>query len=1844
MDAVPLTQMISHDGFLYWDQGDAVMLLCAGDPDGAGVSVEIPAEVNGKAVTAISAYVFIGCTSLKAITLPAAVKDTVTPGATADCPAAVISYVEEEPEEVIVHGVTADVTAGASGNSITWHVDAQVSEGGSYHYTVEHNGENVLTTESDEATFTYDAENPGAYRLLVTVIGRGGASATGASAMMYIAVEAMEMTLPESIRAGENLTITFDALENAQGYTIYVTNEVAGELVYRLSRTAAGTASIDGYLFEAGEYRVSGYVHGNDYRYTVPTVRNVTVAGTPAAGPAIPAHDPVMAGHLVEIRLEEKVPFAVRSQRRHADGTLTEPQITRSIVLGDNQVNVAYISTDAADVQTGDVILVQAAMLCDGAWTGWGPVTEVTLTDRLTLEAPVVTCPEKVRAGEDFTVSFTSVENATWYQLDISNDVTGEVWNVSGYNEAQTIYISGAMHALPAGTYTVKVLVYADEYDFATGTAKLTITGTRPAAPAVALDVDVFYLEDGEVTITVTAPGYEAASVGNEVVEKPEREYGFNTQQISLLNGVGSRTWNVGLGEWAKEQYLACFAFVYADGVWSEPGLVFIPIRMPEPMTPAVITAPETLQTGEDLTFSFAAVEAAESYQVLVCNAATSDGSSICWFDDPQPDTDYTCYGYKLAPGNYYVQVTALSAKQGSSTSKHYFTVSGTRPDAPAVTCDPAVAWVGGTTTFTVDAADAEDVYVDWINADGMGTVPGSGTTWRYFFHESLAGEKLNFRFSVKRDGRWSQWATIELEVLTEKPVEKPVITCPETVQAGEDFTVVYTAVEDASSYRVEIYQGYADGVTPSGTANRRLREFFDAADTCYVSGGVYDLTAGDYTVVVRASNDSVVISEASARLTVTGTRPAAPQLTLDKDVYYVTGTEIQATVTAPGYETASVSGHVLAADGSEWAGSTGRIVALGSDGSGSEAMGWGELPSTDYSIRIRASVLMGNVWSDFATVTLPVMEHETLGQTTITAPETVANGTDMVVRFAPVEHAETYDINVCTTLNGEAVYYVGPAQPDTDYTIPGYVMAAGSYRIVVCASSSEYGSSTTEAFLTVTGTRPAAPSVTCDSDAAWVGGTLGFAVDAADTQDVYAEVVTESLGSATLSGSGSAWSYTIPSWYAGETVTFRFSVKRDGVWSQWTTFEWEVLEEKPLEAPTLTCPETIKAGADLTITFGEVAGAYGYVVRICAGYTEGVILEDADWIVSRYPGVAGTFTVDGYDTYLAEGTYTVVVGVYHEKGDAFRAARLEVTASTRPAKPTVTVNKTQVLPGEKYAFTITTSGAELGRYQVRYNDGSGRSGALTLLDDVTVWESSYGQEKECTYTFCVYADGVWSEWSDPIVVSVSNTIPAPEITMPASFALGRDVVVNVGAVENAVRYRARVYNAVGREVEERLLEAAEGGNILFEGYLFAAGAYTMKVCAYNGSGWSNASETSFTMVSGERPEAPAAVADSETGSINSSFGFTVPTAGAEKAAVRYYRMGNSDYVTYTNLAVTADSLRWTDRKWDAGETWNYAFAVQVDGVWSPFCASIPVTIVARAQLAQVAINCPSTVQAGTDTVFTFDAVDNADSYSVVLECPDGSSRFWNGSPGKEMLLPGYDLSAGEYTLKITASGAACDSSMAVRTFNVTGTRTVAPEVMVDKETVFTSEKYTFAITGGDCDLIAWRYVTDGGGSNMGTLNALTDVTVWETSAYWEGVQSYSFCTLQDGVWSDWSEPVAVTITQRPAMPEPVVTLPETLQRGRDLNVTFAAVEGAEYYYVYLYTIYGQQIASRYLEEAGSIVFEGCILPENYVRVMVDAYGADGGRSEFSVLLRVQDATLPAAPEVSGPANGQVLT
>ena len=1450
IDYVPVSGLEEYDGFYYRKGPDGLTLMSAADPERPGSTVRIPENINGETVTAISSYAFIGCPGIQRVGMPGELLRAWNQTGAAAYPD--IEFFEESGSGEIMLSVRANVSSGTVGETITWTVeteqDIQIVQ---YYYSLTLDDEVIDEENTTAGSYSYAAQAPGSYQLNVTATAENGETGSVSSQVLYIAIESMKMMVPTVLQNGQDLTIKVLEVPGAYNYGIYLAEESTGKVLAYRTTKKPGDITFKGYILDSGVYRVSGYVYGNDFRYSVPTVMRVTVTGTRAEGPAVENQHPIYAQSEFEVPGSGAEEHAVFYQFRYGDGSLSE-EYDRC----EKRESIWIWPGEPEKFENGGAILIKRAVKENGAWTAWGPLAEIEILPAPRLAIPVVTAPDTGEAGKDLAISFESVENADWCYISlvkgyVTEENIDEGIGVFGneYRSGRTVIIPG--YDLNAGQYTLMAEAYSENGEYLNSRYfhHIEITGSRPGAPTVATDKTERYVSGGSVQISVHAPGAEGAYIRRIMYRNAYDQGYWGMVSISLdENGDGAYRDDESYSEDDAGSTMIYQVTTIQDGIWSEFASVEVLLLKQEPLPTPVIEAAEAHTAGMDYTFRFSPVEGADNYQVYF--QQTYGYTDICsWYsDNARPNQDLTVPGYYLTQGSYRVIVNAYSEEKGSSEAEITVRINGARPSATTVSMDKDELHIKDRPVFTVDTTGAEQLMVFYgRNEEQLRhrdsrkiSVTDNETTWRYTIDDYWLDCDLTFSFSVKRDGVWSAWKEITKTILNLPPLDSPVIHANSTYEAGEDISITFDTVTNAQSYSYRLY--------------------------------------------------------------------------LDE-------------------------------------GNTG--------GSCSE-------------------------------------------------PRTIS--------------------------------YSG-----TDYE-------PGTYRFRVTAESNDYSSSSSE-------------------------------------------------------------------------VTFRITGNK------------------------------------------------------------------AQWI--------------------------------------------------QPA-----VSETEVTAGDTVTFEFETSNVDAIKYRLyHYEDNNAEqewygNGSINVLEDTTKWSTRLNRAGEVSCEFAALINGRWTAWTQEIRIIVNNSgeMELPEVEMPDTLPIGRDLTVTVGPAARAEQYNIYLYNSNGTNIASRYLYGNAGGTVTFDGYGLALGRNRVEMEIYTGSSWYTVQKY-FTVVSNsERPQAPEVIQDTSVGRVNVRYGFTINTTGADKVAVRYYREDDTNRISYTSVNATGDLTQWYHTRDTAGTTWKYAFSVCAEGTWSPWSRTCSVSISDREQLGNTTIHTNDTLEAGRDLYISFDEVDNAESYELYLYKPDGNYSHWyDVSPGAERRIMGYDLIPGTYRIRVTASATDYESSTTEKTFRITGTRPSAPDVSVSSTEVFSGETFTFVIDSAGAEEITYRYTTLNGGGSSGTLNVLTDSTVWDTSA--SSDRAYSFSMLKDGKWSAWTTPIDIAVAVRPVLAVPEVTIPGTVIQGEDLTVTVGQVENATEYDISLYNNRDQRIASRYLSTAGNAVFSGYLLPTGSVRVQVTVYGSNNGSSRASRNLTVTTGIRPEAPEVTPPES-----
>ena len=1829
--------LLEYDGFYYQQSDEGLTLLSAKDADQIHGTIVIPGRIRDKRVTGISSFAFYGCSGLDRIHLPQILENHENlQDALHDCPAAEVIFDLDGP---VVRSVTANMISGKIGETVTWTVEATSDVPiVSYLYTLEKDGQTIDTQQSNSSTYDTTIQSFGTYRLSVQVTDEKGQTAHGNSRKLYIAVEAMTMTVPETLLNGEDLEIQVNEVQDALSYSVYLTNETTGEYLGYRTLTEPGKVVFEGYLLDEGTWRITGYVYGNNFSYSVPTVRRVVISGTKPQGPEIPQHEPVILWSELMVRLSESEPYAVKYQNISNKGNSTGENIYS--FCGDNCY--IYPGGEYEDWQNGGRILVCGAVKQDGVWSDWGPVTEVTVLPAPKLETPELTAPAQAQAGKDLLVSFTSVEHGSYYNLYLTEgyDPEKNTWNEESavffeqYTHENVAVIPG--YYLSSGVYTLSMYVWSEEalYESDWVSQKLEISGEQPTAPQLNADKTEQKVQGDTLTLSIHAEGAEEAYVFCDIFRNGRKDGGWEPWSVSLDengNGIYRRNWNFND---AAEYVGATFRYrttAVVDGIWSkisEPVdvLMIEGNKLPAP----VIEVQETIQAGEDLPFHFTSVSNAVRYTASL-RRVYGDELIYDWSEyDCIPDQELTVPGYLLSSGSYRLIVNAYSQDQGASRTEQIITVSGSRPVAPTVSGYPEEIHIKDNVSFVVDTTDSTWLCIRYRQIAENGTVygwntskfqtTGESTNWTYRFEEYDIGRTYSFMFSVFQEGTWSAWRSIQMTVL-DLPLLQPVsIHAKDSYGAGEDIVISYDPVEYAESYSLDLFK--------DGNPWSIYGEIIPQTYTIYG----YQLEPGIYRARINAYSDSYASSQSDYVFTVlSGSKLPAPSVQVNRTE--VLGTE-DYTFTIDTENAQELVYRVSHTIDDWWDISSINVMESSTRWSTHNGYAVGTL---SYSFAARINGLW-TAWSDPITVT--AIKAEELTPASLNLPSTLTVGQDLTVNVGAVENANNISVYLYNSRGARVSYNSLQGSEGGSVTFEGYLLSSGQYTVEAVASGNNARSDVQVSVLVSSGERPETPRVSSETDVGRVNVQYGFTIETADADKAavrfYRDGYPNDVNYRTFVPSGDSTQWQDSHSTSGEVWKYAFTIRKNGIWSPWSSIlSVEITSRDVLEKPVILCPNSMNAGSDLSFSFNGVEHADSYSVQLKApnGSTR-------SWSATRKT----EYCVMGYE--LVPGIYTISVTASGAEYESSTSVLQFVVSGVLMQAPEVSVDRNEVVGSESYTFTINTTNAEELVYRSSESmDYWWEYYSINVLDDTTRWSTYNANLNGGTryYIFSARVNGLWTAWSDPIAVTAvkAEELAPASLNLPSTLTVGQDLTVDVGAVENASNIYVYLYNSRGARVSYKSLQGSEGGSVTFEGYLLSSGVYTVEAVASGNHAGSEA-QASVQISAGERPEAPDVSPDTDVGRVNVQYGFTIETADADKVAVRYYRDGYPNDVNYRSFSTSGESTRWQDSHSTSGDIWKYAFAIRKNGIWSPWSPTSSVEITDRDMLEKPVLHVPESIEAGSDLYLSFSGVEHADSYTMRLADPNGNQQRWTVYPDTQRRIMGYDLVPGTYTVSVTASGAEYDSSVAVQSLTVTGTRTEAPIVTAEPVEVFTNETYTFSIETADSQEVAYRYTYGTSGLSSGTLNVLSDHTIWETSAYNSGTRSYSFCVLRGNRWSAWSQPIDIVVNTRPQLPLPEVATPESILMGRNLTVTVSPVEGATNYGVVLYNNRDQQITEIWRSTPGEFLFQGYRLQAGSIRINVTVYGQNGSSRTVTKNLTVTMAQQPESPTVTAPEQTTV--
>ena len=533
------------------------------------------------------------------------------------------------------------------------------------------------------------------------------------------------------------------------------------------------------------------------------------------------------------------------------------------------------------------------------------------------LPAPSVALAKtSFQAGEEIRLSFadTYIQSTSYNANLLSLDGDG------GYNyvnhDLRAPYGGGTGEyeflpsGLDSGSYELQIRRTGNSYDDSeTSTLSFAVTGTRPAAPAVAPPDDP--QQNERAFFRVSADGMEAA----------KRIYSYSDHGTVYLAADGAASVPVDIKSTVEEYRFRALV----NGRWSEAAAITVEAAEhqgehdgEERILEASV--PETIQLGDSLPFTVELIDGAAYYTYSVSLATGED-----WWERYQTlyelvfEPDAQGRGvippqYFMRAGKYWIGFNAYMS-DGSvyysdlELSTQVAEASG-RPAAPTAVLVTENPVYGGTVLFDVAVNGAEKLIAliknmnddsglpmnpEILDLDGSSSYRFALDTDQPSFWISNSADYAYY-FAVCRGGVWSDYsAAIPFTLRIDGYLNEPELLSPgnqDVYAAGDQVTFSWSPVDDAEQYLLEA--GYQDQST--GETDELISAELPASQTSYVwqvpsdaeAGGIWfsvyafaqgytpskagsDFLVADPSMQPSARLESSVIQDgAKARLTIT--------------------------------------------------------------------------------------------------------------------------------------------------------------------------------------------------------------------------------------------------------------------------------------------------------------------------------------------------------------------------------------------------------------------------------------------------------------------------------------------------------------------------------------------------------------------------------------------------------------------------------------------------------------------------------------------------------------------------------------------------------------------------------------------------------------------------------------------------------------------------------------------------------------------------------------------------------------------------------------------------------------
>lgn len=785
-----------------------------------------------------------------------------------------------------------------------------------------------------------------------------------------------------------------------------------------------------------------------------------------------------------------------------------------------------------------------------------------------------------------------------------------------------------------------------------------------------------------------------------------------------------------------------------------------------------------------------------------------------------------------------------------------------------------------------------------------------------------------------------------------------------------------------------------------------------------------------------------------------------------------------------------------------------------------------------------------------------------------IILPESLQAGKDLKIEVDPIGNLDYYSVFIKDAADDSFVYGNGFGIDYLSFTVDGCLFESNhTYLIETYVYTRDGKEEKLEnESLTITGQKPDAPIVVTEPSVVYSGQAKEIEYVHLELDQKGFERFRIKRTPATTYDYGDFYGNNYVDPWVDQDCELQVAVFKDGLWSEWSSpinIEY-VIEEPPLVA---IINEELYAGQPFSILIGEKLNATGYGVGVYDTNS-----RYSEQIYYNYYEHAGTFTLDDIAPYLHAGPYRLVVSAYVNQIEVTKNIDFMVLDQERPSKPLVrlqmpteatptdlqsteeiTTTSLNVPANKTYVITTWTDDGveELYIKHKRNNEEWFVSGKTHVITNSKInridekWDQGYINDV-FTYQVAAKCNGVWSEWSDIVRVTITQIEPVAQtvIHTPETIAAGKDLEISFDPVEAAVGYEVRLTkNEQNKEIDYQSMLKNEV--VYYSGYELSAGEYTISVLVRDADG--NTSTTSKTIiVEGDRPAAPELMIDKPVIREGEMYTVTIDTSNASAICCRYQIYSDiiQDRYWYTS---------WTDEKpvFDIITTFSgyaysdhrYLVSLKINNTWSEW-AEVVLDITKREALPllddnNVLIN--DEYVTGEDIIVPFTPVDHATSYAISLQSKHNIvySTIYPASSDK-LIIPGYNTEEGIYDIVVIASADDYYGTTYKKTVKITGNRKEAGDITLSSPTAETltgfgngNMKFVFDVSNIDADKYVMRYWVSGNNDapSYKEYGRADDGTIsYQRWVYSNKTYCFSFSSYTDGQWSDWSPAIRVPV------------------------------------------------------------------------------------------------------------------